>query len=94
MPLNDFELDQIALAHSRTARAGVGPGFRAFEVGIPKRPGSALSRPNGIDRASSSLWVEERTVAVGIFAQTDPVSHKADVIDPHLTDGGLSIVRD
>src|SRR5947199_5104504 len=63
-----FRRDQFALARTRTDLTGALPRFGAGDVAFPERPGTALTRPNGID-GTASIAVVEDAIAVVLLAQ-------------------------
>src|SRR5437870_1974971 len=63
-----FGSNQIALARSRTNFASSPPRFRRSQVALPERPGPALTRSHGVDRAAGRPVVKD-AVAVVLFAQ-------------------------
>jgi hypothetical protein len=68
--LDFVDLIQPALPAARTDFTRTSPGGFTFQIGIPKRPRSALERAIGVDRAFSGDIVEEHTITVGKFAET------------------------
>jgi len=86
-----------ALAHAGAALRNGLPALAAFQIRIPERPGAALERADGIDRAAAAVgfvagdWFEEDAVvlAVGlaIFFQAQALAEGAAVFGDDLCGG-------
>ena len=70
---------QLAFAAAGADRAGVIPVGLGFQIGIPKRPRTALPGAGGIDGAFAGRQVKEDTGPVGKLLEAFSRPHAADI---------------
>ena len=75
-----FDRVQLAFATSRANFTGSLPILFRLEIGIPKRPSSALPRTRLVDRTLAPSTVKEHAIAVGVLDQALANADVADVL--------------
>src|SRR5207253_2620469 len=70
--------NKVSLARTRTCLAGFLPVLGRAHVAFPERPGPALARTHGVDRAAG-LAIVKNAIPVGFFAKAAAAAHPARV---------------